>query len=141
MSQSSRVLLSTCVYLFTVVSIIGAALFITIALPSSEHAWATSADVPPVKKIGPGYARMQPVDHGKPEKVVYSPPYYPHTATPPASTTRRPAPPVRTAIAPANAAPIMKAPVMIAPATIAAPMAIAGAVRPRYTRPDIHQIY
>lgn len=130
MSQRSRALLSTCVYLFAVVSIIGGAFAATTVLSSSNPVLAASADTP-AKKIGPGYARMQPVDLGKPEKIAYSPPHDPHSATPPALSPRRPPPAVRAAITP----------IMVAPVSIAAPLTIAEAVRPAYTPPDIHRIY
>jgi hypothetical protein len=126
MSQSSRVRLSTCAYLFAVVSIVGGALFITMALSPSDSALAASPEVS-VKKIGPGYARMQPADFGKPEKLAYSPPYHPNTARPAESKVRRPAPAALAAIAPVPAAPI------------AQPISVAA--RSGYSAPDIHRIY
>jgi hypothetical protein len=79
----------------------------------------------PVGKIGPGYARMQPVDLGKPDKIAYSTPYHSRVATPPVSRTNQPAPSM-------IAAPVK---------TPAPPMMIAEAPQSRYSRPDIHRVY
>src|SRR2546423_4754926 len=90
-----RVLIGTCAYVFVAVSVVGGAFFATLALTTVENASA-SARVS-VGKIGPGYARMQPADFGKPEKVAYSTPYHPHVA-PRGSRIDQPAPSVVAAL-------------------------------------------
>jgi hypothetical protein len=74
-----------------------------------------------VEKIGPGYARMQPIDEGKPERVAYSVPY-----SIPARPQAPKAKPVR----------IIAEPVV---ARLAPPLVIAAA-QPSYSR-DIHRVY
>ena len=122
-SPSSGVLLSTCAYLFVAVSVIGGAFFVTMALTPIEGASAARAQAPGAK-IGPGYARMQPVDLGKPEKVAYSAPYYPHVTSRAARITQ-PAPSMVTA------------PVM----TAAPRIMIVEAVQSSYSRPDVHRVH
>jgi len=119
----SRVLLSTCAYVVVAVSVIGGAFFTTMALMPVESALAVSPQVS-IGKIGPGYARMQPVNFGKPEKLTYSTPYYPHVA-PRVSGINQRTPSIIVALV----------------ATSAAPMAIAGAARSTYNQPDVHRIY
>ena len=120
----SRVLFGACTYVLVAFSIVGGAFLTAMALTSSEGASAASPNVLAEKKIGPGYARMQPVYLGKPEKLVYSTPYYyPHTATPAESWKNRPAPSVVTAIATTTST------------------VVAEVVQPGYVRPDIHRVY
>ena len=47
-----------------------------------------------VQKIGPGYARMQPVNFGKPERILHSVTYYPQAAAPAAQPQPQLAPKV-----------------------------------------------
>jgi hypothetical protein len=112
---SRRVPLGTWVCVFAAVSVIGGAFVGTIALTPIEA----------VTKIGPGYARMQPVYLGKPEKVADSPPYYPRVAMPRVSRISERAPSSGAA----------------KPATPAAPVIIVEATQSAYSRPDIHRIY
>ena len=76
LSQRSRV----CAYVFGITAVVVMAFSATIAL-TAEMASAVPHQ-PSAGKIGPGYARMQPINFGKPEKVVESTPYRPHTAKP-----------------------------------------------------------
>jgi hypothetical protein len=100
----SRVLLGTCAYVFAVAAVVGAALSATIAL-TAENASAVAPQVS-AGKIGPGYARRPPVNLGKPEKVVESTPYRPHTAKPGVSGHKQLRPII--AARPATAGPPMK---------------------------------
>src|SRR6185503_5114694 len=75
-----RVLFSIFASVFGVAAVAIAALSATIAL-TAENASAVSPRASG-DKIGPGYARMQPINLGKPEKVVEWTPYRPHTAKP-----------------------------------------------------------
>jgi hypothetical protein len=115
----SRVLFGICAYVFVAVTVVGGAFFATMALTTVESASASTR--PPAGKIGPGYARMQPADFGKPEKVVHSTPYRPYVALNGPRTSQ-------------------PAPAMIAALTTtpAAPMVIARAAD---SRPDIHRAY
>jgi hypothetical protein len=113
---SPRVPLGTWAYVFAALSVIGGAFVATIALTPIEA----------VTKIGPGYARMQPVYLGKPEKVVYSPPYYPRVAAPRVSRISQPAPSSIAAKATTPAAPRIM---------------IVEAAQSSYSRPDIHRVY
>ena len=123
LGRSSRFLICSFSYVFVAVSVIGVAFFATMALMPVESAVAAGPQVP-VGKIGPGYARMQPVDFGKPEKVAYSTPYYPRVVSPRMPTLAKPAP--------SNIAALVTAP----PKTI-----IAEAVQSSYSRPDVHRVY
>jgi hypothetical protein len=124
--QGSRALLSMGAYIFGVVAIVGGAFFATMALMPEAGAPNANA-LAAVHKIGPGYARMKPVDLGKPEKVVYSTPYYPHVARPNVARAKR-------------LARILTAP--SATATVAPPKIITAAVAQySYGLPDIHRIY
>ena len=116
----SRVLIGTCAYAFVAVSVVGGAFSATMALTTAE---TTAVERRPAGKIGPGYARIPPADLGKPEKVAYSTPYYPH----PAQREPRPSQPT----------PLM----IVVPATLAPPMVIAQADRSTDSRPDIHRAY
>ena len=116
----SRVPLSTCAYAVAAVSV---AFFAAMALVPDKSAEAASAQAS-VQKIGPGYARMQPVDLGKPEKIAYSTPYYPRVAIPSASRSMEPAPST-------VAAPLIQAP----------SQPVAAAARTAFSRPDIHRAY
>ena len=118
----SRALFGTCAYVFAVAAIIGGAFFATIALTVE-----IASTVPPqvsAGKIGPGYARRPPVDLGKPEKVVDSTPYRPHTAKPGVSGHKQ----LRPVIA-------------ARPATAGPPMKIAEVEQSTYSRPDIHRLH
>jgi hypothetical protein len=119
LGRGSRVLFGTCAYVFVAVTVVGGAFFTTMALTTVENASASAH--PPAGKIGPGYARMQPADFGKPEKVAYSTPYRPHVAL----KGPRTSPPAPSMIAALTATP-------------AAPMVIARAAD---SRPDIHRAY
>jgi hypothetical protein len=112
LSPSSRAHIKTCAYMFVAVSVIGGAFVTTTALMQGQNG---------SEKIGPGYARMQPVHLGKPEKVAYSTPYYPHVASSTVSRTKQPVPPT-------IAAPLTLPPMMSAEAT-------------RFSPTDIHRIY
>ena len=92
----------------------------TMALTSGESASAATNQVR-VGKIGPGYGRMQPLDLGKPEKVAYPTPYYPHVTAPTVLRTRQPAPSAIVSPLPSP------------------PMVIADVAQSR--APDIHRIY
>src|SRR5215204_5232873 len=118
----SRVLLCTCAYVFAIVAVVGGAYSATIAL-TAENA---SAAVPQVSagKIGPGYGRRPPVNLGKPEKVVDSTPYRPHTAKPGMSRHKQ-------------LRPIIAA----RPATAGPPMKIAEAAKSTYSRSDIQRFH
>jgi hypothetical protein len=52
-------------YTYAAVALVGAFVAALMVMPSEGA----------VEKIGPGYARMQPIDEGKAEKVTYSVPY------------------------------------------------------------------
>jgi hypothetical protein len=85
----------------------------------------SSESVPPaaaVTKIGPGYGRMQPIDLGRPEKVI--------------NATRYTIP-VRVQVAGAKRAPT-SIETLIAPS--APPVHIAAVEAPRFA-PDLHRIY
>src|SRR5690349_327523 len=73
-----RVLLGICAYVVGVAAVVIAALSATIAL-TTENASAVAPQASGAK-IGPGYGRRPPINFGKPEKVVQSTPYRPHTA-------------------------------------------------------------
>ena len=122
LGQRSRVLLSTCAYVFVVVAVVGGAFSATMALMPGESAAATARPAT-AGKIGPGYARMQPADRGKPEKVVYSTPYYPHVATPSVSRSMK-----------------QHAPAIIATAPVVAntPPLVVTAIQSSYNSPDLH---
>ena len=122
LGPGSRVLIGICAYVFVAASVVGGAFSATMALTSAENASAGARL--PAGKIGPGYARMPPADFGKPEKVAYSTPYYPH-AEPRGPRTNEPAPSVIAAL-------------VTAPAP---PMVIARAEQSTYRRPDIHRVY
>jgi hypothetical protein len=51
--------------------------YVTIAVIGAPFcaAWMVVPSEGAPQKIGPGYARMQPIDLGKPERVTYSTPY------------------------------------------------------------------
>src|SRR5690242_19710508 len=74
----SRVLLRICASVFGAAVVGIAALSTTIALTAGD----VSTAPPSSGKTGPGYARMQPINLGKPEKAVESMPYRPHTDRP-----------------------------------------------------------
>lgn len=108
----------------------GGAFLTTLAVvPSLAPGEAAAAASPqlPVGKIGPGYARMRPIDLGKPEKVAYSTPYYPHAAVP------------RTVRANKHAAPT----IIAAPSSsiTAPPIRITAADQSSNSLPDIHRVY
>jgi len=67
-----RVLSGTCVYVVVVAAVVGGAYSASIAL-TAESASGVAPQAS-VEKIGPGYARLPPVDFGKPAKVVDSTP-------------------------------------------------------------------
>ena len=118
----SRVLLSTCAYVFAIALVVGGAFSATIALTA-----AYASGEPPqvsVGKIGPGYARRQPVNLGKPEKVAESTPYRPHTAKSGASRDKQ----LRPIIAARQS-------------TTEPPMKIAEAAQSTYRRPDFQRIH
>jgi hypothetical protein len=117
-----RVLLSICAYVFGVAAVVVVAFSATIAL-TAKNASAVSSRASG-GKIGPGYARMQPVNLGKPEKVVESTPYRPHTAKPGVSRHKQ------------------SRPIIVArPATIGPPMKLAAVAQSAYRRPDIQRFY
>jgi hypothetical protein len=98
--------------MYAAVAVVGAAFCAALTVLPSEGA---------VQKIGPGYARMQPIDQGKAEKVSYSVPY-----SIPARSEAPKAKPVR----------IIAEPVV---AQLTPPLVIAAA-QPSYIR-DIHRVY
>jgi hypothetical protein len=87
-----------------------------------DHASSANARLPG-GKIGPEYARMQPANFGKPEKVAYLPPYSPHVVPRRTQTSSQPAPPVTIALV-AKSLPIL----------------FAVAKQSSYGWPDIHRI-
>jgi hypothetical protein len=127
----SRVLLSACAYLLVVTSMTGGAFFTTLALVPGASAHGERAAVAnpqmPGRKIGPGYARMRPIDLGKPEKVVYSSSYRPHVMAPMSARAKKHTAPTITAECSAP--------------TTAPPIKIAAAVQSSYSLADIHSIY
>jgi hypothetical protein len=94
------------------IAVVGAAFCATLMVMPSEGT---------VEKIGPGSARMQPINEGKPERVAYSVPY-----VIPARSQAAKAKPVR----------IIAEPVV---AQLAPPLVIAT-VQPSYGR-DRHRVY
>jgi hypothetical protein len=79
--------------------------------------------VAPGGKIGPGYARMQPINVGKPEKVVAIPPYSIPVAARAVAMKRSPTKTTESLI-------VESAP----------PLTVAVA-QPAYVRSTLHQIY
>ena len=115
----TRALLSSCAYVFVVIALVSVAVTATLALSPNQR---ESESKVPVAKIGPGYARMQPIDEGKPEKVLYTKPYsIPVRAHVVAS--KRAAPSIETLIAQT------------------APPVYVAVVQPSYSAPDFHRIY
>jgi hypothetical protein len=86
-------------------------------------AMALTPSEAPSNKIGPGYARMQPINQGRPDAVIYIPPY---------------SIPVR-----ARAEAVKRPPVNnIADLSTEIPAPVVVATTPAsYIRPDIHRIY
>ena len=68
--QRSRALIGTCAYVAGITVLLGVAITAAFAY-STDNVPKVAA----VTKIGPGYARMQPINEGKPEKVLYTTPY------------------------------------------------------------------
>ena len=119
-SRDSRVLLNTCVYVFAGIATVVGAFCVAAAFMPTQSAAST---IGLGDKIGPGYARMQPPNMGKPEKVRYWTPYYPHTATLTLSRTKKP----KASTAPA-----------LLPST---PMVIAARAQSSFSHPEIGRIY
>jgi hypothetical protein len=107
-------------------AVIAGAFFATLAVAPGDSAAAASPQMS-VGKIGPGYARMRPIELGKPDKVAYSTPYYPHAKTLRAARAKQ-----------QHAAPIVVAEF---PAAATAPTKIAAADRSFYSLADIHRVY
>jgi hypothetical protein len=99
---------------FGAVAVVGAAFCAALMVIPSEGA---------VQKIGPGYAHMQPIDHGKAEKIAYSVPY---------SIPVRHAPKTKPVRAIAD-------PVLAEFFAVSPPVMVAVA-QPSYSR-DIHRVY
>ena len=97
---------------YAAVVAVGAAFCATLMVMTSEGI---------VEMIGPGYARMQPIDKGKAEKVTYSVPY-----SIPVKSHAPKVQPVRVIAEPVVA--------QLAPALVIA------ATQPLYNR-DIHRVY
>jgi hypothetical protein len=118
LGPGSRVLIGICAYVFVAATVLGGAFAAAMALTSDN---ASSGPSRLGGKIGPGYARMPAADFGKPEKVAYSSPYYPH-AQPRGPRTHEPA-------------------ASVIAAFTAPPLAIGQAEPSAYRRPDIHRFY
>jgi hypothetical protein len=118
LGSSSRVLLGTCAYVVVAVSVVTAAFVATMALTHGKSASAATVQAS-VGKIGPGYGRMQPLDLGKPDKVAYATPHYPHGAAPAVLRARQPGPIARPSPLP--------------------PTMVAEAAQSR--SPDVHRVY
>jgi hypothetical protein len=118
LGSSSRVLLGTCAYVVVAVSVVTAAFVATMALTHGKSASAATVQAS-VGKIGPGYGRMQPLDLGKPDKVAYATPHYPHGAAPAVLRARQPSPIARPSPLP--------------------PTMVAEAAQSR--SPDVHRVY
>jgi hypothetical protein len=131
LSRRSRVLLGACTYFFVAISVTGGACFTILApvpgaLTTGESARAVGHQNS-VRKIGLGYARLLPIERGKPQKVAYSTPYYRHVAAPRAATAKQhPAP--TTIIAESSAA-------------TTPPTKIAAAGQSSDSLTDIHRVY
>jgi len=120
----ARALLFSCAYVFVVVALVSVAVTATLALSPSHKDPLSKVTVAPVSKIGPGYARMQPIYEGKPDKVLYTTPYYI---------------PVRAHfVVSKRPAPLRSIEAVIAPPAIPVHMAVA---QPSYSAPDFHRIY
>src|ERR1041384_8672181 len=100
LGPGSRVLIGTCAS----VSIVCGAFSATMAMTGADNVSARARM--PAGKIGPGYARMPPADFGKPEKVMYSPPYHSRVA-PRGSRIGQPAPSMIAALTTTPATPIV----------------------------------
>ena len=110
----SKSALKTCAYGFAALAVlVGTGFATTITLTRDA----------PGGKIGPGYARMQPIDMGKPDKVVSIPPY---------------SIPVKTRVAAAKRTPAKSIESLIAES---APPLVVAVAPPSYFRPDAHRIY
>ena len=114
----SRALIGTCAYVFGITALVGVA-------ATAAFAYSTG-DVPQVAavtKIGPGYARMLPINEGKPEKVLYTTPYTIPVRANAVASAPRPSSSIEALIA--QSAPSVRVAVVEAP---------------RFT-PDFHRIY
>ena len=114
----TRALLSSCAYVFMVIALVSVAVTATLALSPNQKESESKVSV---AKIGPGYARMQPIYEGKSEKVLYTTPYSFPVRAPVVASKR--APSIETSIA--------------RPPT---PVHVA-VVQPSYSAPDFHRIY
>ena len=117
-----RVLLGISAYVFGVAAVVVAAFSATIAFTAENASFA--APQASAGKIGPGYGRRPPAHLGKPEKVVDSTPYRPHTAPPGVLRHKQSSP-------------------MIAArsATAGPPMKIADVAQSTYSRPDLQRFH
>jgi len=126
MGPRLRVLLCACAYFSVAIVVVAGAFFATLALTPGES-YAAASPQTSVEKIGPGYARMRPINLGKPAKIAYSTPYYPPLKTPRAASTKR-----------RRAVPIVLAE---SPVATTAPTMIAVADRSPCSLSDIHRVY
>jgi hypothetical protein len=101
-------------YTFAAVAVVGASFCAALMVTPSGST---------VQKIGPGYARMQPIDEGKAEKVAYSVPY---------------SIPARPHASKAKAVRIVRDPVLAEFFGASAPLVVAAA-QPPYSRD--HRVY
>jgi len=125
LGSRSRALLSTCAYVSLAFAVLGVSFFATLALVPGESAGA-AAPLMSAGKIGPGIARMRPIDLGKPEKVAYSNPYYLRVNAPRTTKVKKQSPPMIVAEPPWAAT---------------APTKVAAAYRSSYSAADIHRVY
>ena len=121
LSRSSRVLLGACTYVFVAVAVIGGASFAAISLTAGQD--AALREQSPSGKIGPGYARMPPINQGKPEKTAAFTPY-----TRPVANHG-----VWKQVAPANVAPVAE--------NTGLPLTLAAVSPSSYSPADIHRVY
>jgi hypothetical protein len=116
--QRSRALIGACAYVAGITVLLGVAVTAALAY-STENVPKVAA----LAKIGPGYARMQPINEGKPEKVLYTTPYtIPARAHVVASAKRAPSS-------------------IEAPIAQSAPSVRVAAVEAPRSTPDFHRIY
>jgi hypothetical protein len=101
--------------IYAVVAVLGAAFCAALVVIPGEAA---------IQKIGPGNARMQPINYGKAEKAAYSVPY----SIPAHSQTK--AKPVR----------VVADPVLAEFFGASSPLTVAAAAQPSFSG-DIHRIY
>jgi hypothetical protein len=126
LGPGSRMFLCACAYVSVASVVIAGAFFATLALTPGESSAAARPQTS-VEKIGPGYARMKPINLGKPDKIANSTPYYPHLKTSRAASIKR-----------KRAVPIVLAE---SPAATTAAAMIAVADGSHYSVSDTHRVY